>query len=66
MFWISAANLWCSKYRPEVLRNKIILDIHSPDRFRVIGPFSNRKEFARDFGCALGSKMNPLTKCEVW
>lgn len=66
MFWVSAANVWCSKYRPESLKLRITTGFHSPGRFRVIGPFSNQEEFARDFRCPLGSKMNPTTKCKVW
>lgn len=66
MFWISAANVWCSKYRPESLKLRITTGFHSPGRFRVIGPFSNQEEFARDFKCPLGSKMNPTKKCKVW
>ena len=66
MFWISAANIWCSKFRPEVLKLQINLDDHAPDEFRVIGPFSNRKEFTKDFNCALGTRMNPFDKCQVW
>ena len=66
MFWISAANVWCSKYRPESLKLRITTGFHSPGKFRVIGPFSNQEEFARDFRCPAGSKMNPSKKCKVW
>ncbi|XP_054271423.1 neprilysin-2 isoform X2 [Macrosteles quadrilineatus] len=66
MFWISAANTWCSKYRPETLKLRIITGQHSPGEFRVRGPFSNRPEFAKDFSCPTGSKMNPTKKCQVW
>lgn len=66
MFWISAANSWCTVIRPESLRNMITSDNHSPSEFRVIGPFSNREEFSRDFNCPVGSKMNPVNKCNVW
>ncbi|XP_065215808.1 neprilysin-2 isoform X2 [Planococcus citri] len=66
MFWISAANVWCSKYRPESLKLRITTGFHSPGRFRVIGPLSNQEEFARDFRCPSGSKMNPTKKCKVW
>ncbi|XP_059488680.1 neprilysin-2 isoform X2 [Neocloeon triangulifer] len=66
MFWISAANVWCSKYRPETIKLRILTGFHSPGQFRVNGPLSNLPEFARDFNCPLGSKMNPEHKCSVW
>ncbi|XP_064459407.1 neprilysin-2-like isoform X2 [Ornithodoros turicata] len=66
LFWISAANVWCGKYRPEVMKLRIVSGSHSPAPFRVIGPMSNTPEFARDFNCPLGSSMNPSSKCTVW
>ncbi|XP_058798010.1 neprilysin-2-like [Phymastichus coffea] len=66
MFWISAANVWCNKYRPEALKARIVTDVHSPGEFRVIGPMSNMQEFSNDFQCPLGSPMNPVKKCTVW
>ncbi|XP_011149286.1 neprilysin-2 isoform X2 [Harpegnathos saltator] len=66
MFWISAANTWCSKYRPEAMKLRITTGFHSPGEFRVLGPLSNMEEFARDFNCPVGSKMNPAKKCAVW
>ena len=66
LFWVSAANTWCSKYRPKTLEKRIKTGVHSPGRFRVIGPFSNSPDFARDFQCKAGSRMNPVKKCEVW
>ena len=66
LFWISAGNLWCSKVRLETLKSDVIGNTHSPSEFRVIGPFSNRPEFAKDFNCRVGSKMNPSKKCSVW
>jgi len=66
MFWISAANTWCSKYRDKSLEMRIKTGAHSPGMFRVQGPFSNSKEFAKDFHCPLGTRMNPVDKCEVW
>merc|ERR1711860_390310 len=66
MFWISAANTWCSKYRNKALEKRIKTGVHSPGMFRVQGPFSNSREFASDFQCPLGSRMNPVKKCEVW
>lgn len=66
MFWISAANTWCSKYRPETMKIRITTGYHSPGRFRVIGPFTNSDYFANDFNCPKGSKMNSVDKCKVW
>ncbi|XP_046670651.1 neprilysin-2 isoform X2 [Homalodisca vitripennis] len=66
LFWVSAATTWCSVYRPETLRLRIVTGQHSPGEFRVRGPLSNRPEFARDFKCPSGSNMNPTHKCQVW
>ncbi|XP_015116946.1 neprilysin-2 isoform X2 [Diachasma alloeum] len=66
MFWISAANTWCSVYRPEALKLRITTGFHSPGEFRILGPLSNMPEFAEDFKCPVGSKMNPENKCAVW
>ncbi|KAG0730217.1 Neprilysin-2 [Chionoecetes opilio] len=66
LFWLSAANVWCSKYRPETLKLRIVTGAHSPAQFRVNGPFSNRPEFAKDWNCPVGSKLNPVKRCSVW
>ncbi|XP_031783498.1 neprilysin-2 [Nasonia vitripennis] len=66
MFWISAASAWCSKQRPEYLKDLISTDEHSPENARVTISFSNIPEFAKDFNCQIGSKMNPKNKCTVW
>nr|CAD7575121.1 unnamed protein product [Timema californicum] len=65
MFWISAAQTWCSKYRAEAMHQRIITGVHSPGRFRVQGPCSNLEEFSKDFNCPRGSAMNPEKKCKV-
>ncbi|KAH8294815.1 hypothetical protein KR018_003377, partial [Drosophila ironensis] len=66
MFWISAGQTWCAKYRKESLKMRITTGVHSPSEFRVLGSFSNMKDFAKDFQCPEGSPMNPVHKCEVW
>lgn len=66
LFWISAANVWCGKYRPEVLKLRILSGSHSPAQFRVIGVVSNSEDFSRVFNCPKGSPMNPDRKCSVW
>lgn len=66
LFWISAAQLWCAVTAPEFDTMQYTTDVHAPNKYRIIGTFSNNDNFARDFNCAPGSKMNPLNKCEVW
>jgi len=68
LFWISGANVWCSKHRPQALKLGVLTGAHSPDKFRVQGAFSNMHGFARDFRCKTGSKMNPPkeNRCKVW
>ena len=66
MFWISYAHTWCGKYRDAALRDKITTGVHSPEEFRINGPLMNDENFAKDFQCPKGSKMNPTKMCEVW
>ncbi|CAH1980231.1 unnamed protein product [Acanthoscelides obtectus] len=66
MFWMSAASVWCSKIRPEELKQMVVTDEHAPDKYRVIVPLANMEYFAKDFNCAAGTKMNPKHKCNVW
>ncbi len=66
LFWLSAANVWCSKYRPKTLKTTLKVGSHAPGMFRVRGAFSNSKEFATDFNCKTGSAYNPKDKCQVW
>lgn len=39
---------------------------HTPQRWDVNGPLSNSEEFAREFGCPLGSPMNSGNKCLIF
>ena len=68
LFWISAAGNWCSKQRPQTMRLRMLTGSHSPGKVRVMATLSNMEEFAKDFQCPVGSKMNPpkSKKCQVW
>lgn len=66
LFWISAAQTWCSVSRPEIKKIMILTDNHAISRFRVLGTLSNSVEFAKDFQCAANSPMNPSQKCKIW
>ncbi|XP_033212281.1 neprilysin-2-like [Belonocnema kinseyi] len=71
LFWIQAAITQCAKDSPADVKNSTsdnapVNPMNFPLEFRVTGAFSNRPEFASDFNCPVGSKMNPAKKCSVW
>lgn len=66
LFWISSAVRHCAKYSPKILKRYSDNYQWSPPQFRVNGPLQNLHDFAIDFGCPVGSKMNPDKKCLVW
>lgn len=66
LFWVSAANVWCGKYRPEVLKMRVLVGSHSPAQFRITGPLSNLREFSETFNCPADAPLNPPKKCSVW
>ncbi|ODM95026.1 Endothelin-converting enzyme 1 [Orchesella cincta] len=66
LFWIAAAQKWCSVERWDILAFFLLRDEHTPPEFRVKGIFANSYDFARDFHCLPDQKMNPYKKCAVW
>ena len=66
MFWISMANMWCTKTTREYMEQVIVENHAGPSEFRVNVPLANSAEFSKDFNCPVGSKMNPIKKCVVW
>ncbi|XP_033220985.1 neprilysin-2-like [Belonocnema kinseyi] len=72
LFWIQAAMTQCAKYSPEYAKDfntkySLFMDeFQFPSEFRATGVFANMPEFATDFGCKAGTKMNPVNKCSVW
>lgn len=66
LFFIAYGQLWCTKARDEVIKQRLLTDPHSPGFARVIGPLQNLQGFADTFKCAVGSKMNPANKCVLF
>ncbi len=59
--------MWCSNPTPEYLTDQIANDVHSPEKFRVLGTLSNFDEFSKAFNCKIGSNMNKNSnKCQMW
>jgi neprilysin len=66
LFFTAYAQGWCQVATPQALEVQVAVDVHSPARYRVIGPLQDLPEFAAVFNCPAGSYMNPTKRCEVW
>ena len=56
-FFLSYAETWRFKLRPEALRARLVTDEHAPPKYRVLGPLANLEEFAAAFQCKAGDAM---------
>ncbi|HEX6622538.1 MAG TPA: M13 family metallopeptidase [Pyrinomonadaceae bacterium] len=67
-FFMGWAQVWASKYTPEITRLITQSDPHPISRFRVNGPLSNMPEFAAAFQCKAGDPMVRPEKdrCKIW
>lgn len=65
-FFVSFAQSWCTKRRPDLERLLANVDPHSPPRDRVNGAVANLEAFAAAFSCPAGSPIAPATRCAVW
>lgn len=61
-FFIAFAQGWRTTQRPEQLRLQVTSDVHSPARWRVIGPVTSLPEFFEAFGSPKPEKMVP----QIW
>lgn len=56
-FFLGYGLAWMINMRPEALANQVKSDVHSPAKFRVIGPLANMPEFYAAFGVKEGDAM---------
>ena len=63
-FFIAFAQGWRTNQRPEALRLGVTSDVHSPVRWRVIGPVADFPEFRTAFGCAAAPTTQ--TRTAIW
>jgi len=70
LFWIGWAQDWCIMsefdYETSWEGYEVTNRVHAPEPWRVNTVFSNMPEFAHDFHCPVGSKLNPERRCNVW
>ena len=67
-FFVSWAQLWMSKTRPEILQRLINADPHAPSAFRVTGPLVNLDAFFDTFGIQPGDRMwrDEAERARIW
>jgi putative endopeptidase len=56
-FFLAYGLAWMINMRPEALANQVKSDVHSPAKYRVIGPLANMPEFYSAFGIKEGDAM---------
>jgi putative endopeptidase len=66
--FLSWAQVWRAKYRPEALKQQTTIDVHSPPRFRVDGPLRNVDAWYDAFGVNPGDKLylKPEERVRIW
>ncbi len=67
-FFLGFAQIWRAKQRDEDTKRRLMLDPHSPGRFRCNGPLSNMPEFAKAFHLPADSPMvrPPDKRVHIW
>jgi len=58
-FFIAFAQGWRTNQRIEQTRRQLATDLHSPARWRVLGPLANFPEFYQAFRCPVPSEIQP-------
>ena len=48
---------WMMQQREQVLRSRLLSDVHAPAKWRVLAPMSNIPEFYEAFGVKPGQPM---------
>jgi putative endopeptidase len=56
-FFLGYALSWLENERPENLRTQVLTDVHSPAKYRVLGPLTNVDAFYEAFNLKPGNKM---------
>jgi len=65
-YFIGFAQVWCQNQTESLARQLVLVDPHSPGKWRVNGTVQNFDGFARAFGCRKGQPMYPVHSCRVW
>ncbi|XP_043274148.1 neprilysin isoform X3 [Venturia canescens] len=66
LFFLSAAQTYCSNMTAEAYILSVELDYHTPYPERVNVVMMNSPAFAEAFRCPTTARMNPSNKCSTW
>jgi putative endopeptidase len=65
-FFLSFGQIWCQNVTDQQARKLVLIDPHSPGRWRVNGAVQNSAAFQEAFGCKAGQPMVAGNACRVW
>lgn len=67
-FFLNWAQIWRGNISDELARKYLTVDVHSPGKFRVLGPLSNVNDFYEAFDCKPTDAMYRLEseRARVW
>jgi putative endopeptidase len=67
-YFLGYALGWMTQQHDEVLRTRLLSDVHAPAKWRVLGPLSNIPEFHKAFGVKAGQPMwrSPADCIKIW
>jgi putative endopeptidase len=67
-YFLGYALGWMMQQREQVLRSRLLSDVHAPAKWRVLAPMSNIPEFYEAFGVKPGQPMwrKPEDRVKIW
>ena len=65
-FFLAYGQIWCQNVTDQQARKLVLIDPHSPGRWRVNGAVQNSAAFEETFGCKAGQPMVAENACRVW
>lgn len=67
-FFLAFSQVWKQNIKEEMLRKRILTDVHSPANFRVLGTLANMPEFYQAFGIKEGNGMyrSSAERAKIW
>jgi putative endopeptidase len=65
-YFLGFAQVWCQNQTEQSARQLVMVDPHSPGRWRVNGSVQNFDQFGKAFGCPANKPMTPAKSCRVW